>query len=180
MGRSFVFVDRDGTLVEDRGYVHRIEDYAPIPGALEGLRLLCDAGFGIAVITNQSGIGRGLFTEQQFSVFQRHLVDDFAAQGVRIEATYHCPHRPEAGCGCRKPGTELLRRAEHDLRASLEQSFVVGDQPSDIEMARLAGCRAVYVLSGQGARLRDQLPEGVPVATDLADAAQRILATRPG
>ena len=172
-------MDRDGTLVEDRGYVHRVEDYQPIPGAVDGLRLLGDAGFGIAVITNQSGIGRGIFTEREFSVFQRHLIDDFAARGVHIEATYHCPHRPEAGCDCRKPGTELLRRAEHELGASLEESFVVGDKPSDIEMARLAGCRAVYVLSGHGARLRAELPDDVPVAADLADAARRILATRP-
>jgi D-glycero-D-manno-heptose 1,7-bisphosphate phosphatase len=174
-GRRFVFVDRDGTLIEDRGFVHRIEDYAPLPGAIEAIRLLQNSGFGIAVITNQSGIGRGCFSEAQFQAFQSHLVENFMKQGVRIEATYHCPHRPDAGCACRKPGTALLQRAHEELGAVLEESYVIGDKPADVEMARRAGCRPIYVLTGEGASRRAELPSGVAVATDLLDAARKIL-----
>lgn len=178
--RRFVFVDRDGTLIEDPGYVHRIEDYRPLPGAVEALRLLQDAGFGIAIVTDQSGIGRGLYTEAEFLAFQEHLVRDFGAHGVRIEATYYCPHLPDAGCPCRKPGTALLERARRELDASLEQSFVVGDKPADAEMARRAGCRAVHVLTGWGTDLRDALPPDVPVARDLPEAARMITGNADG
>jgi D-glycero-D-manno-heptose 1,7-bisphosphate phosphatase len=174
--RRFVFVDRDGTVIEDRGFVHRIEDYAPIPGAAEALHQLQEAGFGIAIVTNQSGIGRGCFTEAEFHAFQEHLVRDLARQGVRIEATYHCPHRPEEGCECRKPGTALLRRAEQELGASLEESFVVGDKPEDIQMALSAGCHPIYVLTGYGERRRSELGPDIPIAGDLPAAASRILA----
>jgi histidinol-phosphate phosphatase family protein len=176
-GRRFVFVDRDGTLVEDRGFVHRLEDYAPLPGAIEALRVLQEAGFEIAVITNQSGIGRGHFSEADFEAFQCHLVEDFARRGVRIEATYHCPHRPDEGCACRKPGTALLRRAQAELGASLEESYVIGDKPADVEMARRAGCHPIFVLTGEGSRRRSELASDVAVATDLREAARRILAT---
>jgi D-glycero-D-manno-heptose 1,7-bisphosphate phosphatase len=179
-GRRFVFVDRDGTLIEDRGFVHRLDDYAPLPGAIEAVRLLQNTGFGIAVITNQSGIGRGCFSEADFQAFQSHLIEDFARQGVRIEATYHCPHRPEEGCACRKPGTALLERAEGELGAVLEQSYVIGDKPADVEMARRAGCHPIYVLTGEGAKRRAELPSDVAVATDLLDAARKILAAASG
>lgn len=174
-GQRFVFVDRDGTVIEDRGFVHRVEDYAPLPGAPEALRQLQEAGFGIAILTNQSGIGRGCFTEVDFQAFQGHLVQDLARQGVRIEATYHCPHRPEEGCECRKPGTALLRRAEQELGARLEESFVIGDKPEDVEMALRAGCRPIYVLTGYGASRRAELAPGIPIAADLSEAASRIL-----
>ena len=175
-GRRFLFVDRDGTLIEDRGYVHRIENYTPLPGAVEGLRLLQQADLAIAIVTNQSGIGRGYYTEEDFRTFQDRLVEDFAAKGVRIEATYHCPHAPDAGCTCRKPGTGLLERARDELGAELARSFVVGDHPSDIEMARRAGCQPVFVLTGQGRALREAISSDVPVANDLVEAAHRILA----
>jgi D-glycero-D-manno-heptose 1,7-bisphosphate phosphatase len=174
-GRRFVFVDRDGTVIEDPGFVHRIEDYAPLPGAAEALRRLQGAGFAIAIVTNQSGIGRGLFSEAEFQTFQSHLIQDLSNRGVRIEATYHCPHRPDEGCDCRKPGTALLRRAEQELEARLEESFVIGDKPEDIEMALRAGCRPVYVLTGHGAERRAELEPDVPVVGDLPEAVDRIL-----
>jgi histidinol-phosphate phosphatase family protein len=175
-GRRFVFVDRDGTVIEDRGFVHRVEDYAPLPGAADALRRLQAAGFAIAIITNQSGIGRGRFSEADFERFQGHLIQDLANQGVRIEATYHCPHRPEEGCDCRKPGTALLQRAERELGARLEESFVIGDKPEDVEMALRAGCRPIYVLTGYGAERQAELEPDVPVAGDLREAAEQICA----
>jgi D-glycero-D-manno-heptose 1,7-bisphosphate phosphatase len=178
--RRFVFLDRDGTLIADPGYAHRIEEYAPLPGAVEALALLQEAGFGIAIVTNQSGIARGYYTPAQFEAFQAHLVRDFAAKGVRIEATYHCPHHAREGCACRKPATALLERARRELGAHLEESFVIGDKPGDAEMARRAGCSPVHVLTGRGSELRHAIPADVPVAADVFEAARAIVAGRVG
>jgi D-glycero-D-manno-heptose 1,7-bisphosphate phosphatase len=174
-GRPYVLVDRDGTLLQDSGFMHRIAEYAPLPGAIEGLRLLQETGFGIALVTNQSGIGRGYFSEEDFQRFQTHFIEDFAAHGVRIEATYFCPHRPDAGCACRKPATGLLERAERELDIDLQRSWVVGDSPEDMELARRAGCRGVYVLTGSGASRREALETDVPVVNGFLDAARHII-----
>ena len=175
MSSRFVFVDRDGTLVADRGYTHRVEDYEPLPGAVSGLRRLQQAGYRIAIVTNQSGIARGLFSESDFARFQDHLVRDFAAQGVEIVASYHCPHLPDAGCGCRKPAPGLIERAARELAADLAASWVIGDQPSDVELARRAGCRAILVRAGGGTASRDRLPVDSAVVDDLEAAARHVL-----
>lgn len=169
--RPFAFVDRDGTLVRDDGYTWRLEDYAPLPGAHRGLQLLAEANFGLVIVTNQSGIGRGYYTEADFARFQSRLAEDFAAHGAEILATYHCPHLPEAGCGCRKPAPGLIERAcaEHDV--DLAASWVIGDSDADIGLARGAGCRAIRIASGED---RD----GVRCEPDLGAAARRILTQR--
>jgi D-glycero-D-manno-heptose 1,7-bisphosphate phosphatase len=168
-----IFVDRDGTLIEDRGYAHRVEDYARLPGAVEGLRLLRAAGYRLAIVTNQSGIGRGYFDEAAFERFQAHLLDDFRAAGVEFDAVYHCPHRPDAGCDCRKPEPGLLRRAERELGVELARSWVIGDQLKDLELAARAACRGcVHVCSDGSVRT----PDGVASAVDLEAAARVVLA----
>lgn len=153
-GRPFVFLDRDGTLLADPGYLHRIEDYALLPGVIEGLRTLREAGFGLAIVTNQSGIGRGYFAQAAFEALQAHLLADLERGGVRIDASYFCPHLPDAGCACRKPATGMLLRAEAELDADLAQSWVIGNAPSDVELARRAGCRAIRV-GGEAASLEE-------------------------
>ncbi|HXZ83992.1 MAG TPA: HAD family hydrolase [Myxococcota bacterium] len=163
--RPFVFIDRDGTLIEDRHYAHELTDYAPLPGAYEAVRALRAAGFGTAVVTNQSGIGRGLFSEADFARFEAHLLADFAAHGAPLDASYHCPHLPDAGCDCRKPRPGLLQRAQREHAVDLARSWVIGDKESDLELARSAGCAAVLV--GTNAR-RD----AVPVAPSLLEAVQ--------
>ncbi len=170
MPRGFVFLDRDGTLVRDPGYVHRVEDCELLPGVIPGLRRLRAAGYPLAIVTNQSGIGRGRFGEAEFQAFQRRLLEELAQAGIRIEATYHCPHRPEDGCTCRKPAPGMLERAARELGAALAQSWVVGDSPADVGLAARAGCRAV--------RIAARLPEGEPgpCARDLEEAAALILA----
>ena len=173
--RRFVFLDRDGTLLHDPGYLHRISDYRVLPGTVEGLRLLQQAGFGLAVVTNQSGIGRGYYSEQEFHDFQAHFTADLAAQEVRIEASYFCPHLPDAGCPCRKPATALLERAREELGAELERSFMVGDTPEDMELARRVGCRGVYVLTGRGEERLSSLDPDVPVTRNCLAAAHHIL-----
>jgi histidinol-phosphate phosphatase family protein len=173
MRRRFAFLDRDGTLLRDPGYLHRLEDYALLPGVCEGLRELRDAGFWLAIVTNQSGIGRGWFTERDFLAVQERLLDDLANAGIRIEATYHCPHAPEEGCACRKPGVALLERARRELRADLAQSWVIGDAPRDVEMALRVGCGAVYLGDDPS------VPAEIPRARDLRDAA-RVVTGRSG
>lgn len=166
--RPFVFLDRDGTLLADPGYLHRVEDYHLLAGVVEGLRTLQDAGFGLAIVTNQSGIGRGYFTREQFDTLQAHLIADLGQHGVRVDGSYFCPHVPDAGCDCRKPATGMLRRAEAELGADLANSWVIGDAASDVELARRAGCRAVKI---GGAASPDAESAG-----GLEEAARRILA----
>lgn len=139
--RPFVFLDRDGTLVRDSGYPHRLADYELLPGAVAGARALADAGFALAIATNQSGIGRGRFAFEDFARFQARLEADLAAGGVTLTATLVCPHAPEDGCACRKPAPGLLLRARDELGADLAASWMIGDGERDVEAARRAGCR---------------------------------------
>jgi histidinol-phosphate phosphatase family protein len=180
--KRFVFLDRDGTLVEDHGYTHRLEDYRLLDGVLPGLRRLADAGYRLAIVTNQSGIGRGLYGIADFERFQAQLVADLAAHGIAVDATFFCPHRPDEGCACRKPATGLLERAQKELAADLGASWVIGDHALDVELARRAGCAgAVLVLTGRGGDEAARVDPRVPRARDLAEAAQRILeSSRPG
>jgi histidinol-phosphate phosphatase family protein len=175
--RPYVFLDRDGTLVADPGYVHRIEDYALLPGVPEALRALGAGGFGLAIVTNQSGIGRGYFALEDFERFQAHLLEDLERAGVRIDATYLCPHRPDAGCACRKPAPGLLERARAELGADLARSWVIGDAASDVELAARAGCRSVWIASPGAA---PPVPPPFARARDLSEAARFILADSTG
>ena len=179
MSRPFVFSDRDGTLLHDDGYTHEVEDYQPLPGAHEALALLQEAGFGVAIVTNQSGVGRGYFAEADLARYHAELLRDFAAHGVSIDAIYHCPHVPDAGCGCRKPATGLIERACAEHGVDLAASWVVGDGAGDIGLARRAGCGSVLVLTGIGEATRRELDEDVPAAPDVLAAARYIL-SRPG
>ena len=173
MTRRFVFLDRDGTLVRDHGYTHKLADYALLPGVRAGLLRMTQAGFGLAVVTNQSGIGRGYYTEEDFKAFQAHLCADLERSGIRIEASFFCPHLPEAGCRCRKPAPGLLWRAREQLGVDLAGSWVVGDQASDLELARRAGCRGAVRIGVGGAQR--SAPDGVYAASDLEQAANLIL-----
>lgn len=137
----FVFLDRDGTLIEDCGYPHRPEQYRLLPGVVAALRRLQDAGYRLAIVTNQSGIGRGYFDEAAFQAFHQILLDELAAGDIVIAASYHCPHRPDTGCACRKPAPGMLERARDELGASLAESFVIGDADNDVDLAVHAGCR---------------------------------------
>lgn len=171
----FVFLDRDGTLVEDRGYVHRLEDYRLLPGVADALRRLADAGYRLGIVTNQSGIGRGYFTRDDFDRFHAHLLDDLARQGVKIDGTWLCPHAPAEGCGCRKPAPGLLYQARDAAGAELAQCWMIGDGARDAEAARAAGCAgAVWI-----APPSEAVPDDVGHAADLAEAAAQVLAGAP-
>ncbi len=176
-GDRFVFLDRDGTLVEDVGYGHRLEDYALLPGVLEALHALRDAGFRFAIVTNQSGIGRGIFAREDYDRFHGRLLDDLDDAGIRIEHTYMCPHAPDAECRCRKPDPSSLFDARDRFGADLARSWMVGDHVKDVALAANAGCRGLLVLTGHGVEERLRLGE-TPVAAvveDLGDATRHIL-----
>ncbi len=170
-----MFLDRDGTLVRDPGYPHRREDYEVLPGVVEGARLLAAAGFTLAIVTNQSGIGRGRFGWADYERFQALLLADLSAAGIEIVATLVCPHAPDAGCGCRKPAPGLLLRARDELGADLAASWMIGDAQRDLEAARAAGCRGAVRVGAAAPAPAGGDPFALD-ALDLPDAARRVLA----
>lgn len=170
-----IFLDRDGTLIDDPGFLADPARVRLLPGVPEALRLLRHAGFQLVVITNQSGIGRGLLTEAQLAAVHAEIDRRLAAEGASVDGWYHCPHRPDEGCECRKPGTALHRRAAHDLGLDLPRSWCIGDRGSDVAACTALGGRAVLVRSGEGAaHVPAAAAAGLPVADDLLAAARWI------
>ena len=145
--RPAAFVDRDGTLIVDVNYISRPADVALLPGAAAALRRLNEAGVPVIVVTNQSGIARGLFDEAAYESVRARLAELLAAEGARIDASYHCPHGPDDGCRCRKPGPELYERAIADHGLDGARSFFVGDRLRDVQPARTFGGRGILVPS---------------------------------
>jgi len=181
-----IFIDRDGTLNEDIGYVSTPDDLVLYPWAAEAVRMVNQSGLLAIVITNQSGIARGMYTEERLSSIHLRMIEQLACEGARIDAVYYCPHHPEVGdvryriaCDCRKPRIGMLDRAARDHRIDLKRSFVVGDKASDINLAGNAGARSALVLTGYG---RETLthPDLWPcepeiIAENLLEAVKQIL-----
>jgi len=177
-------------IIEDRGYVHRLDDIVLLPGAAQTIARINTLGIPVVVITNQAGIGRGLYTEADFQAAQRHLARLLSHFDARLDATYFCPHHPEHGkgafrvvCECRKPRPGLLRRAAGEMHLDLARSLMVGDKASDLWAGRAAGCGAVLVRTGYGARVETDLAResGAPIWDDVFDslgAAADFLMTR--
>lgn len=171
-----VFLDRDGTLVHDPGYLADPNAVHLLPGVSDALRRLEEAGWLRIVVTNQSGIGRGRITPEDFRAVEHRIAELLAADGASVTATYHCPHRPEAGCSCRKPGSALHRLAVAEHGIVLGESWWVGDRVSDILTSREFGGSGVLLLTGEGERhAHEARAEGFPVVADLAEAAAMIL-----
>jgi D-glycero-D-manno-heptose 1,7-bisphosphate phosphatase len=161
--RPAVFLDRDGTLIEEREYLADPEGVSLIPGAGPALRALAAAGYALVLVTNQSGIARGLFDEAAFQRVQQRLHQLLAAEGVHLDGTFFCPHHPDISgpCGCRKPGTLLFRRASAQLHLDPARSWFVGDRVRDVTPAGELGGKGVLVLTGYGDAERHELPAGV-------------------
>jgi histidinol-phosphate phosphatase family protein len=181
--RAAVFVDRDGTLVVERGYLSDPDDLELLPGVPAALRTLHAAGYPIIVISNQSGVGRGLFPLSRVYAAMARLRRELRAHAVELDAVYFCPHRPEEGCACRKPGTELLERAADDLLLSLPHSTMIGDKLLDAATGKNAGGRGVLLRTGYGHDEERRIEsEPVPlrpdyIAEDLAAAVTWVVAT---
>src|SRR2546426_446600 len=155
--RPAVFLDRDGTLNEEIGYVNHPTRFQVYPWAAEAVALLNQAGFAAVVVTNQSGVARGYFTEELVETMHRKLSEEIARGGGRLDGIYYCPHHPHGNvesyrreCDCRKPKLGMLERAAADLHLDLARSYIVGDRYVDVELAHRAGLPCVFVLSGYG------------------------------
>lgn len=144
-GSRAVFVDRDGTLNVNIDYLSDPERYQLYPGVAEGLRLLREHGFLIVVITNQSGIARGFFDERTLERVHERMRAELARRGAGVDAIYYCPHHPDEGCACRKPGTALFERAARELGIDLRRSFVIGDTYMDVAAGRRVGAGTALV-----------------------------------
>jgi len=148
MGAKAVFLDRDGTIARDVHYCRRVEDFELLPTVPHAIRLLNANGFRVVVITNQSGLARGYFTEETLAQIHRKMKDSLAEYGAYVDAIYYCPHHPADGCLCRKPGTALFLQAARELGLDLAGSFVIGDTRMDIDAGKTLGCKTVLVTTG--------------------------------
>ncbi len=179
--RPAIFLDRDGTLNVEKNYLHTWEQWEWLPGVCEGLRALKQAGFLLVVVTNQSGVARGYYEEEQLHSLHMRVNDDLAARDVAIDAFYHCPHHPDftGACDCRKPEPGMLLRAANDLNIDLRRSWLVGDTCNDILAGLRAGCRCLLVLSGYGISQRDLLPNNILICRNFTDAVEYVLGECP-
>jgi D-glycero-D-manno-heptose 1,7-bisphosphate phosphatase len=166
-----VFFDRDGTLMEEAHYCHQAKDVHAIPGAATALQKLKAAGFKLVVLTNQSGIGRGYFTEAEFHVVEAELQRQL---GGVLDRTYFCPAAPEANDPRRKPSPAMAYEAAEDLGIDLSRSWMIGDRRIDLECGRRAGMRSILVMTGYGAA-ESQSASGEIVVKDVCEAAEYIL-----
>ena len=157
MKRPAVFIDRDGTISEEVGYIDHPSRFRVFPYAASAIKLLNARGWLAVIITNQAGVARGYFSETMIQTVHDNLQKNLGDEGARVDAIYYCAHHPSVGeppyrqdCDCRKPKPGLVNQAAKDLNIALEQSWMVGDRYSDIELARNAGVHAALVLSGYG------------------------------
>ncbi len=165
MRRRAVFLDRDGTLLEEANYIAEIERLAFFPYSGDAVRLLNRAGFAVVVITNQAGIARGIVQESFVGEAHAAISERLAEAGARVDAYYYCPHHPQGiveryrmACECRKPQPGMLRKAAGDLGLDLAASFVVGDKLTDVEAGHAAGAKGILVRTGYG-RKEEALPD---------------------
>jgi len=184
--RPAVFLDRDGTMIEEAGYLSRLDQVKWFPGTMDAIRLLNRAGFLVCVVTNQGGIGLGLFDDTFVHTVHASMDAELEASGARVDGWYYCPHHPGAvipdlksPCACRKPGRAMIDAACRDHGIDLSRSWVIGDRDVDVQMAAAVGARGILVTSGHGARdlktLGDTLPTGTLVARDLSEAVAEVL-----
>jgi len=163
--RPALFLDRDGVINVDHGYVHRQEDTEWIPGIFELVALARGSGYVPVVVTNQAGIARGIYSEERFLDYTRWVHSVFRTHGVSLAATYYCPHHPTAGkgaymlrCGCRKPAPGMLLAAASDLGLDLAKSALLGDKDSDLEAGRAAGVPRTFKMGHGSAPFSEVLP----------------------
>jgi D-glycero-D-manno-heptose 1,7-bisphosphate phosphatase len=185
VSRRAAFIDRDGTLIEEAGYLSSLDRLEFFPYSIDAVRQLNRAGFAIVVITNQAGIARGIVTEGFVATAHRHISERLERGGARVDGYYHCPHHPEGtverfriSCECRKPQPGLIRRAAADLDIDVARSFTIGDRWNDVQAGRAAGTATVLVRSGYGAaEEREPKPEvqADAVVDNLAAATAWIL-----
>lgn len=179
-----VFLDRDGTIVEDNGFLHEPGEVKLLPGAAAAIKRLNERGYLVFCVTNQSGIARGMYTVAEYAAVQRRLGELLTAHGARLDGSYFCPHHPQftGPCECRKPGTKLFRDANEALGGTIDftRSWWVGDRLSDVQPSRLLRGHGILVATGHGNLHQGQARAiGVIVVADVAAAVDEILRLRP-
>jgi len=174
-----VFLDRDGTMIAEKNYLHRIEDVEIFPATPAGLKKLCDAGYKLIIVSNQSGVGRGYFTMAEVDKVNGFMCGELAKSGVRIEKTYIAPEKPEAPSRGRKPSPQFLFDARDEFDLDLSQSFMVGDKTIDLECGWNAGVKkSILVRTGYGSEVERDEVEKISraiIVDDLNKAADWIL-----
>jgi D-glycero-D-manno-heptose 1,7-bisphosphate phosphatase len=180
--RRFIILDRDGTIIEEREYLSEPDQVTLIPGAGAALRELQQMGFGLVVITNQSGVGRGIFDHDQLERVHQRFKQLLDCEGVRLDGVYVCPHAPDDNCACRKPKLGLIEKAAKELGFKVHDSIVIGDKAGDIEMGRSVGALTFLVRTGYGAQVAadstvapDYVVESLPATVPII---RRILTNR--
>jgi D-glycero-D-manno-heptose 1,7-bisphosphate phosphatase len=176
-GARLVMIDRDGVINEDSDeFIKSVTEWRPIRGSLEAIAALHRGGFSVAVVTNQSGVGRGLYTEATLAKIHAHMRERVRAAGGELAGVYYCPHLPEAGCDCRKPRPGMFRALERELHVSVVGAPYIGDRLSDVDAAEAVGARPILVRTGTGAATEAALgARRIPVFDDLAAAARSLL-----
>ncbi len=174
---KIIFLDRDGTIIEDSGHIYRLEELRFIPQSIEGLEKLQDVGHNFIILTNQAGIAKGLYHEQDYLIFREEMHKRLRENGIIITAEYFCPHHKDGigkykiDCNCRKPKTGMLEQAAKDFHLNLRECWMIGDKDSDILAGKNAGCKTIHVLTGEN---KTHLDYANFVAKDLVEAADYI------
>ncbi len=176
--KKAILLDRDGVLIEDKNYAYKIEDFELLDGVIEGLKLL-QKEFLFFIITNQSGIGRGYYTIQDFQNFNDHLIHVLKENKINILKTYFCPHLKEDNCDCRKPNTKFVDEIIEDFNIDINNSWMIGDHPSDIQFGINVACRTIFLTTGHGDKHMDELKaHGIKptlICNSFLDATKEIL-----
>lgn len=177
--RRAAFLDRDGTIIEERGDLGDPNGVTLMPGAADAVRKLKDAGLAVVLVTNQSGIARGVFTQEQFDAVQKRMLELLAASGAHLDGVYFCPHHPDVSgpCDCRKPASGMYRRAAEKHSIDLSRSFYVGDRWRDVAVTEETGGTPFLLATGAGGQ---GAPDGFERTRDLAEAADLIVASLDG
>jgi len=157
MANRAVFFDRDGVINKEVNYLDSIDKVEILPGIAEAIKLLNDNKFKVVVVTNQSGIARGYFTEDRLIGIHEFILEELNKKSAFIDAIYYCPHHPDDDCECRKPRTGLIKRAEEELDLDLKNSYFIGDKVTDIKAGLNAGLKCILVLTGYGKDERTKL-----------------------
>jgi D-glycero-D-manno-heptose 1,7-bisphosphate phosphatase len=173
--KKAVFLDRDGTLIKDNGFLGDISKVSFYPFAAEALKIL-QKQFVLFIVTNQCGVANGIITPREVEKVNKFVIDTFAAEGINIKECYVCPHAIDAGCQCRKPSPFFAKQAAAEYKLDLSASCVIGDHLSDMNFASAFGGRGYYVLTGHGRHHHREVPEDIPVSRNILYAARKIIA----
>lgn len=172
---KYILLDRDGTIIVDKHYLSDPDEVELFPNTAQGLKAMQDAGFGLIVVTNQSGIGRGYYSEKDMRAVNTRMKELLAEYGVEFTAIYHCPHAPDQQCDCRKPAPGMFDRAMEEFTMNPEDCFVIGDKLCDVELGMARKARSILVRTGKGMKEESKCAGKADfIADDLLDAANFI------